>query len=50
MIRMLPAKRLWVAVALATLFAPCAAAQGTDYNVVLITLDTFRPDHLRRYG
>ena len=34
----------------AALFARCAAAQGSDYNVALITLDTPRADHLRCYG
>jgi arylsulfatase A-like enzyme/Tfp pilus assembly protein PilF len=50
MIRMLRAKRLLMVLALATLFARCAAAQGSNYNVVLITLDTLRADHLRCYG
>jgi arylsulfatase A-like enzyme/Tfp pilus assembly protein PilF len=50
MIRMLRAKRLLMVLALATLFARCAAAQGPNYNVVLITLDTLRADHLRCYG
>jgi arylsulfatase A-like enzyme/Tfp pilus assembly protein PilF len=47
---MLRAKRLLMVLALATLFTPCVAAQGPSYNVVLITLDTLRPDHLRCYG
>ena len=50
MIGMLRAKRLLMVLALATLFARCAAAQGSNYNVVLITLDTLRADHLRCYG
>jgi arylsulfatase A-like enzyme/Tfp pilus assembly protein PilF len=50
MIRMLRAKRLLLVLALATLFARCAAAQGSNYNVILITLDTLRADHLRCYG
>ena len=47
---MLRAKSLLMVLALATLFARCAAAQGSKYNVVLITLDTLRADHLRCYG
>ncbi len=50
MIRMLRAERLLMVLALATLFARCAAAQGSNDNVVLITLDTLRADHLRCYG
>jgi len=47
---MLRAERLLMVLALATLFALSAAAQGSNDNVVLITLDTLRADHLRCYG
>ncbi len=50
MIRMLRAKRLLMVLALATLFARCAAAQGSNDNVVLITLDALRADRLRCEG
>jgi len=41
----------WLAiVALSPIAGPLAAAERPAYNVVLITLDTLRPDHLRCYG
>jgi arylsulfatase A-like enzyme/Flp pilus assembly protein TadD len=47
---MLRTKSVWAILTLLTLGAPGAAAELPAYNVVLITIDTLRPDHLGCYG
>jgi choline-sulfatase len=50
--RMIPVigPMLGVIGALACFFAPVAADQPRDVNVLLVTVDTFRPDRLSGYG
>ena len=43
-------KRLLLIFALLVMVSPGAAVERPSYNVVLITLDTLRPDHLGCYG
>ncbi len=47
---MFPSKHLGAIFALLLLGSPCAAADRPAYDVVLITIDTLRPDHLGCYG
>ena len=43
-------KHLFAISTLLSLAVSGAAAEGPAYNVVLITIDTLRPDHLACYG
>ena len=47
---MLPFKRLFAIFALLALGSPVRASERPSYDVILITLDTLRPDHLGCYG